>query len=214
MQCIECGKTIGETTYNQRFCCKSCESKFNKRKRELMRMEQGLCPKCGGTMDYPMRIGGPGAAEKKQKISYCSKCRDNYRRRYKEKKQQEETAPASGKTIMWFSRHPALPSQVAELKQLFGENVKVVPDSKPFSTADDVVRRFRDCGANEMVIVAPLSVIGAICDRGIKPLWAEMEIVPDKEAEVVTAGRGYKFIRFRRIKRLMLKFEEIEKPGK
>jgi hypothetical protein len=110
---------------------------------------------------------------------------------------------------MWFSRHPALASQVAELKRLFGDDVEIIPDEKPFSTADDVVRRFKKSGAQEMVIVAPLSVIGALCDRGLRPLWAEMEVVSKKDAEVVAAGRGYKFIRFRRVKRLVLEFEEI-----
>ncbi len=110
---------------------------------------------------------------------------------------------------MWFSRHPALPSQVAELKRLFGGDVEIVSDPEPFSTADDVVRRFKGSGAQEMVIVAPMSVIGAICSRGLRPLWAEMSVVSAKDAEVVAAGRGYRFIRFRRVKRLVLQFEEI-----
>lgn len=111
--------------------------------------------------------------------------------------------------IMWFSRHPALASQVAELKRLFGGDVEIIPDPKPFATADDIVQRFRASGAIEMVVVAPLSVIGVVCDRGLRPLWAEMEVVSKKDAEVVAAGRGYKFIRFRRVKRLVLEFEEI-----
>lgn len=111
--------------------------------------------------------------------------------------------------VMWFSRHPALASQVAELKRIFGGDVEIVTDPEPFSTADDIIRRFRASGAIEMVVVAPLSVIGVICDRGLRPLWAEMEVVSKKDAEVVAAGRGYKFIRFRRVKRLVLEFEEI-----
>mgnify|MGYP000978079281 CR=1 FL=1 len=85
--CIVCGKTHARDSV---FCSKACESKHNKAKRVLKRMEQGLCPKCGGPMDYPIRIGGPGAAEKKQKISYCSKCREDYRRRYEEKKRKKQ----------------------------------------------------------------------------------------------------------------------------
>jgi len=115
------------------------------------------------------------------------------------------------KTIIWFSRHSALPSQIAELKRVFGNDVNIIPDSQPFSTADDVVRRFRSQNADEMVIVAPLSVIGAICDRGIHPLWAEMEVVPTtEEAEVTAGGREYRFVRFRRVKKLVLEFEDIQ----
>lgn len=110
---------------------------------------------------------------------------------------------------MWFSRHEILLSQRVELKRLFGNDVKIIPDGKPFSTADDVVKRFKFQQADEMVIVAPLSVIGAICDRGIKPLWAEMKLVPKVEAEVVVNDRGFKFAKFRRVKKLALEFTEI-----
>lgn len=113
------------------------------------------------------------------------------------------------KKIVWFSRHPALPSQVQELKRIFGEDIEIIPDPKPFSNAEDIVRRFRAVSGDEMVVVAPLSVLGRLCDLGIKPLWAEMQEVPPEEAEVVTNGRGYRFVRFRRVKRLALEFEDV-----
>lgn len=111
--------------------------------------------------------------------------------------------------IIWFSRHPALPSQVAELRRVFGEDVELLQDPNPFSSAEEVVRRFRSLGGDDMVVVAPLSVLGRLCDLGLKPLWAEMEQVPPEQAEVIAAGRGYRFIRFRRVKRLVLEFEEV-----
>lgn len=113
------------------------------------------------------------------------------------------------KKIIWFSRHDILPSQVAELKRLFGDDVQIMRDPNPFSNADEVVERFKMLGADEMVIVAPLSVISALCDRGIKPLHAEMKEVPLEQAEVVAKNRGYQFVRFRRIKRVVLEFEDI-----
>jgi len=113
------------------------------------------------------------------------------------------------KKIIWFSRHPALPSQVAELKRLFGNDVKIIADPNPFDSAEDIVSRFRAAGGDEMVVVAPLSVLGRLCDLGVKPLWAEMEQVPVEKAEVVAAGRGYRFVRFRRVKRLVLEFEDL-----
>lgn len=112
------------------------------------------------------------------------------------------------KKIIWFSRHPAIPKQVGELKRLFGE-IEVIQDPKPFANADDVIKRYKKMGGDEMVIVAPLSVIGAICKKGIKPLWAEMEQVPADQADVNANGRGYKFIKFRRVKRLVLEFEDV-----
>jgi hypothetical protein len=66
-----------------------------------------------------------------------------------------------------------------------------------------------------MVVVAPLSVIAALCERGIKPLWAEMELVPgpDHAAEVrVNRKDGrvdhYRFVRFRRISGVRIEYED------
>lgn len=111
--------------------------------------------------------------------------------------------------IIWFSRHPALPSQITELKRLFGPDCIIQQDPNPFSTADDVVRRFKKSGGNEMVVVAPLSVFDVLCKRGIHPLWAEMQEVPREQAEVVARGKGYKFSKFKRVKRLVMEFEDI-----
>lgn len=113
------------------------------------------------------------------------------------------------KKVIWFSRHDPLPSQVKELRRLFGQDVEIIQDPKPFSSAEDIVARFRAAGGDEMVVVAPLSVLGRLVDLGIKPLWAEMEQVPSEQSEVVAAGRSYRFVRFRRVKRLVLEFEEV-----
>ncbi|MBC7340931.1 MAG: hypothetical protein H5U02_00495 [Clostridia bacterium] len=111
--------------------------------------------------------------------------------------------------VVWFSRHDPLERQIAELRRLFGEDVQVVRDPEPFDSAEDVVRRFRAAGGDEMVVVAPLSVLGRLCDLGLRPLWAEMEVVGPEEAEVVVSGRHYRFARFRRVKRLALEFEDV-----
>jgi hypothetical protein len=112
------------------------------------------------------------------------------------------------KKILWISRHKPLPSQILELAKIFGE-VKIIQDSQPFSGADEIVKRFKDGKFDEMVVVAPLSVIAKLTEKGIKPLWAEMRQVPEKEAEVIVSGRGYRFVKFRRIKTVKIEFEEI-----
>lgn len=110
--------------------------------------------------------------------------------------------------ILWQSQHDPLPSQLAALKQLFGE-VEVVKNPLAFSSAEEIQKRFKDGGFDDIVVVAPLSVIARLVDLGIKPLWAEMDQVPLNQAEVSAKGRGYRFNRFRRIKALHLEFEEI-----
>lgn len=113
------------------------------------------------------------------------------------------------KKIVWFSRHEPIKKQIDELKRLFGEEVEVVQDPNPFSGADDVVRRFRESGADEMVIVAPLTVIDQITKRGIQPLYAEMRLV-ENEPDVDVNGRKFVFERFTRIKRVIVEKEELE----
>ena len=112
------------------------------------------------------------------------------------------------KRILWVSKHAPLPSQLRELRRLFGD-VEVVMDPNPFDGAEDIVRRFRSGRFDEMVVVAPLSVIAKLCELGIKPLWAQMEVVGPEEAEVEVRGRYYRFERFRRIKGVKIEFEEL-----
>jgi hypothetical protein len=112
------------------------------------------------------------------------------------------------KKILWMSRHPWLKSQEEELKRIFGE-VKIKQIPTPFMSAEKVVEIYKKGGYDEMVIVAPLSVIAKITEMGIKPLWAEMEIVSKKEAEVEAAGRYYRFVKFRRIKKVKMEFEDL-----
>ena len=114
------------------------------------------------------------------------------------------------KKVYWLSRHQPLPSQLAELRRLFGEDVIVEQDPKPFDSVDDILSRFHQSGADELLVVAPLSVISQLVQRGVKPLWAEMEQVADlSRAETEAAGRYYRFVRFRRIVGVEIKFEDL-----
>lgn len=109
--------------------------------------------------------------------------------------------------ILWVSRHKPLPSQIIELRRIFGD-IQIIQDPNPFSCAEDIIQRFRSGGYCDLVVVAPLSVIGKLCELGIKPLWAEMEQCDPEQAETEAGGRYYRFRRFRRVKRLVLEFEE------
>ena len=112
--------------------------------------------------------------------------------------------------ILWMSRHRPLSSQVVELKHHFGEGVVVEQDPRPFDNAEVVARRFKEGGFDDMVVVAPLSVIDHLCRMGLKPLWAEMiEETDPRKIEVRARNTGYRFSRFRRVKSVRLEFEEL-----
>lgn len=114
-------------------------------------------------------------------------------------------------TIVWFSRHLPTPRQRSSLKSLFGKDVRVRVDKRPFDGADDVLARFHKSGATEMVIVAPYQVIRQLNKRGLRPIWAEMESVPSThpEAEVHSKHGHYRFVGFKRIN-VKLELEAIE----
>lgn len=117
------------------------------------------------------------------------------------------------KKILWMSRHPWLPSQERELRRIFGE-IKIEQVPNPFASAEEVVKIFKQGGYDEMVIVAPLSIITRICDMGVHPLWAEMEIVPEEKSEVEAASRYYRFKKFHRIRAVKLEFENLDPAAK
>jgi hypothetical protein len=114
--------------------------------------------------------------------------------------------------ILWVSRHPALPAQIRELKKRFGKETVIVADSNPFSSAEDIVQRLK--GFDEMVVVAPLSVISRLCELGVRPLWAEMKVVSGEfnpDSDVILPGqppRHMRFQQFKRIKKVALEFDE------
>lgn len=115
------------------------------------------------------------------------------------------------KKILWMSRHAPLASQLAELRRLFDDETVVEQDARPFDSAEQIAARYRNGGYDDLVVVAPLSVLGRLVDLGIKPMWAEMEQVTDPaRAEVSARDRHYRFARFRRVKALRLEFEEFE----
>jgi hypothetical protein len=117
--------------------------------------------------------------------------------------------------ILWMSRHLPLASQKRELAKLFGDDVIVEQDSRPFSSAEEIVSRYKSGGYDEMIVVAPLSVVARLVDLGIRPLWVEMiQIYTNDGAEVTIPRRDgrthyYVFDRFRRVTALRLEFEEL-----
>jgi len=127
--------------------------------------------------------------------------------------QNEKKLSARGgqhpKKILWMSQHRPLPMQLDALRRLFGE-VEVQQDPQPFDSAEDIAERYRAGGYDDIVVVAPLSVIGKLVDLGIKPLWCQMDQVKSAEdADISFRNRHYKFNRFRRVTALRLEFEEI-----
>ena len=114
--------------------------------------------------------------------------------------------------VLWMSRHQPLQAQIDELKRVLGD-CEVVQDPNPFEDASDIIERFKGGGYDEIVIVAPLSVIAKLTEAGVRPLWAEMETIDEKDFNeydsVKVGGRVYRFKEFKRIRRVQLEFEPL-----
>jgi len=102
--------------------------------------------------------------------------------------------------IVWMSRHTPTPCQLRDLKAEWPDH-ELLPDVRPFDSADDIIERFRKAQGDELLVVAPLSVVQAITKKGIDILWAEMRQVPcsDERVEVRIKNRCYRFISFKRV---------------
>jgi hypothetical protein len=119
--------------------------------------------------------------------------------------------------ILWLSRHKPLPAQRAELERIF-KHVTVEIDPQTFASAEEIAERLSTGGYDEIVVVAPLSVIAKLTEFGIKPLWAEMKQISspslDPYREVRTNGRWYRFERFRRIEKVEIVFSDLSAISK
>ena len=114
------------------------------------------------------------------------------------------------KKILWMSRHKPHSRQIETLREIYGKDVVVEQEACPFDDARQIARRFREGDYDDMVIVAPLSVIAVLCNEDIKMLWSEA-IKENDQAKIEfrgARGQGYRFVRFRRIKCVALEFED------
>ena len=118
------------------------------------------------------------------------------------------------KKVLILSRHPLLKSQMTALWQLFGDYVCVIQEKKPLKTAEEAVKRFREGGFDDIVAIAPLSMIAKMIDLGVKPLWPVLVPCEPDEAEVVRFNRPYRFKEFKRITSVLLTFEDVQPVAK
>lgn len=122
------------------------------------------------------------------------------------------------KRILWLSQHAPLPVQLERLRAKFGQDADIIHDPKTFTSAEVLWHRFWVGRYDDWVVVAPMSVIGRVCELARehdrpRPLYAEMQVLHRSQRgqeDFSFHGRLYKFLKFRRVKRLVFEFEEGE----
>src|SRR2546422_2595393 len=117
--------------------------------------------------------------------------------------------------ILCLSRHEPITAQQDELERLFPRHTLRL-DSQAFADVDDILRRIQRCRADEVVIVAPLTLTAKLLERGIRPLWPDMREVPQASAKAhpdscipAPRGRWMEFTGFRRLVSIEMQFEEL-----
>ena len=114
------------------------------------------------------------------------------------------------KRLLWGSPPSIHPIQLNALRRLFGSDVEVTADPRPFDNAETITRRVREGGYDDCVVVAPYSVLDRMVALGLRPLWSEAEQVFDPAlSDWSVKDRMYRFLRFKRVVRLVLELEEL-----
>ncbi|MFZ1987729.1 MAG: hypothetical protein WAV21_01710 [Minisyncoccia bacterium] len=113
----------------------------------------------------------------------------------------ESLAPPNGpsrkKKLLWVSQHLLSRVQRRALRDIFGD-YEIKSDPKPFEGARDIAARFRAGKFDEMIIVAPLTVLMALMREGIFPWIAVQDY---------SSGKG-RFRDFERVKKIEITTEK------
>ena len=80
----DCNAFYAPKAPHQMYCSVRCQRRTLRRETCKCRVADGLCPQCGGPMDYPV-----GVSPKHSRITYCSRCRDYWRDHWRAKQTQE-----------------------------------------------------------------------------------------------------------------------------
>jgi len=75
--CLGCGISFAPKSKRHVYHSTQCRYRMRQQMLRLQRKLAGLCPQCGGEMDYPT-----STHRTKNKITYCSKCREYFRIRH------------------------------------------------------------------------------------------------------------------------------------
>tara|TARA_Y100000310_G_scaffold213371_1_gene214318 strand:+ start:1170 stop:1550 length:381 start_codon:yes stop_codon:yes gene_type:complete len=114
------------------------------------------------------------------------------------------------KKVLWVSQHSMQGVQMGCLRRMYGNDVEVMEDTRPFDSAEVIIQRVRDGGYDDVIVVAPHSVLDRMCKLGLRPLWADAEQVFDRnKADWSVKGRHYRFLGFSRVKELKLVLEDL-----
>lgn len=116
------------------------------------------------------------------------------------------------KKILWYSRHKMLEFQRPILQKIFGDDMVLIQrtGTDVYMSAEKIVEMVRREKFDEIIMVAPFSVMAKVIELGINPIKADVvEVKDEKEKTFTFNNRHYKFIKFVRVLRLELVTEDL-----
>jgi hypothetical protein len=111
------------------------------------------------------------------------------------------------KTILWISRHYPNPDEHTLLEEIFGEKVTILQQNLQFIHIESLVKEIRKANYDDIVVNLPLEIIGKLCQKKIYPIQPVYKVVSITEDR----QRIYKFLRFERIHKVIIKKETLKK---
>ena len=112
--------------------------------------------------------------------------------------------------ILWVSRHSVKDFQIKWLQNHFDKEIEVVTCPTERSSAKAVKEYFDQSGCDDLIVVAPYSVLDHLCRLGLRPLWSVNPQVNQGEPySFEFNGRYYRFDGFKRVVKLELVLEDL-----
>lgn len=90
------------------------------------------------------------------------------------------------KKILVIGRHPLDNIQVAELEDVFGDEIGITMDSRFIKGVDSIVDMFHRGGFDAMVTMLPLNMVAQLTSRGICPIRSNRPNALHSGFDVVT----------------------------
>ena len=90
------------------------------------------------------------------------------------------------KNILVVGRHTLDNVQVAELEEVFGDDINVTMDSRFVKSVDSIVSEYNRGGYDGIVTMLPLNMVAQLTSRGITPIRSNRPNALHSGFDVVT----------------------------
>lgn len=114
--------------------------------------------------------------------------------------QLEEPVHRPVRRVLYATQHLLHPATAEDIRVFCGEEVEISHDTRLARDGREVASRMQQIGADELILVAPLSIFDQLTRMGICPLWVEMRQV---------GARAWEYVRLWRVTGLSIETTQV-----